>query len=510
MTQILLPRPLRTAAEQSPLSARPAALESCLLVRTMPPGSGVEHLTERLADDLADSGVRTDVVQRENFLVDDPAERAMLADSGADGIVMIVGPSTTILSVAVQTAAHLEIAGRPSVLVVPKELSTQLEYELDHAPVRVRALVHTGGGAPADAVIEALTSPAFPTDSRTASRGTTEEIAGTDDFDRLVAERHWSDGLPMVTPTASRVEAVLTGTSRDPDDVVASYVPPVGEAFTVRDVAIVATMAGAGPAQLPVILAAASAFGTPALDSMTRSVNSFGFAQFVSGPAAVAAGLNGGLAALSPGCEANATIGRALGLIARVLGGARAGATVSPAQGTLAAWPFAFTENTEDSPWAPHHVDRGASPEESYLTLYSGGQAHLGNFYYDDLDEIARAMTSVDLFSGALVLLTPKRAKELASRGMSRQDVIEHLQERASIPLGRFRASGFYPLRSSQIRAGGPLVWPSDYLTDPDDRLVPAFPPGGIDVAVVGSPLSSLAQVWFMRPAGTVRIDDWR
>ena len=50
-------------------------------------------------------------------------------------------------------------------------------------------------------------------------------------------EKEWSDGFPMVTPTEERIQWMLTGTKRSPDELV-GRVPPALEPATVRTVAI--------------------------------------------------------------------------------------------------------------------------------------------------------------------------------------------------------------------------------------------------------------------------------
>ena len=59
----------------------------------------------------------------------------------------------------------------------------------------------------------------------------------------------------MVTPTEERIERMLAGTSRSPDEVV-TPVPPLDEVATVRSVATHAVMAGCKPEYLPVVIAA--------------------------------------------------------------------------------------------------------------------------------------------------------------------------------------------------------------------------------------------------------------
>ena len=64
----------------------------------------------------------------------------------------------------------------------------------------------------------------------------------------------WSDGLPVVVPTEEGIGKMLTGTRRDPEEVIGS-VPPAHEEASVRAVAAHAVMAGCKPEYLPVVLA---------------------------------------------------------------------------------------------------------------------------------------------------------------------------------------------------------------------------------------------------------------
>jgi hypothetical protein len=75
-----------------------------------------------------------------------------------------------------------------------------------------------------------------------------------DEFEFFL-NKQWSDGLPVVTPTEQRVQWMLEGTQRHPDEVV-GRIPPTMVPATVRTVAIHALMAGCKPEYLPVILSA--------------------------------------------------------------------------------------------------------------------------------------------------------------------------------------------------------------------------------------------------------------
>lgn len=516
MTEVHRPPGPEPHVPSVPLAPRENALRQLALVATMPPGSGVGEVISELVASFAARGVETIVVERRTYLALDDADQEPLRGGDHDAALFIVGPSTTILGVAYAAASDLEAHGIPSLLLVPDVLHMQNEHEGQRSDAPIRSVLRSSSGCPAASdLISAITAPLRPSESdpSNAAVPTASESflrGGDDELHERFAKAGWTDGLPIMLPTPARVAAMLAGTSRDALECVVTRLPPEGGAVTVQDVAVVAVMSGAHPEHLPIILAAASLAGDPQFDAMTRSVNSFAFAQLVSGPYAVEAGMAGGLGALSPGHHANAVVGRALSLLQRTAGGARLGASISPVQGNVAAFGMAFAENSDESPWPAYHVDRGHASGETTLTLFSGGQSHLGNFYYDDLDEIAAAMTSVDLYAGALVLLSAKRARQLAADGLSRDDVVEQLRDRARVPLRRFRESGFYPLRSASISRGDSDAWPQHYLDGPDDELVPAFPPGGVDVAVVGSALSSLAQVWFMRSHGTASVDAWR
>ena len=56
-------------------------------------------------------------------------------------------------------------------------------------------------------------------------------------INRLYRERRWSDGLPIVPPTAARVERMLTHSRRGRHELVARVAPGFGAA-TVERIAI--------------------------------------------------------------------------------------------------------------------------------------------------------------------------------------------------------------------------------------------------------------------------------
>ncbi|MFL6244110.1 MAG: thioredoxin family protein, partial [Acidimicrobiia bacterium] len=129
-------------------------------------------------------------------------------------------------------------------------------------------------------------------------------------------ERGWTDGLPVVPPTPERVARMLTGTTREPDDVVA-VVPPDLVECTVEKVAINAVLAGCKPEYLPVVITAVEAACTDEFNihGLLATTYFSSPVMIVNGPITKAIGMNGGINVLGQGNRANATIGRALQLV---------------------------------------------------------------------------------------------------------------------------------------------------------------------------------------------------
>ena len=146
-----------------------------------------------------------------------------------------------------------------------------------------------------------------------------------DEFEALFA-RGWTDGLPVVPPTEERVHTMLTGTKRAPDEIVAE-VPPDLVPCTVEKVAINAVMAGCRPEYLPVVIAAVEAVCTDAFNIHGVLATTMGVGPLivVNGPIRHALGMNSGINVMGQGNRANATIGRALQLVIRNVGGGRPG-----------------------------------------------------------------------------------------------------------------------------------------------------------------------------------------
>jgi hypothetical protein len=207
-------------------------------------------------------------------------------------------------------------------------------------------------------------------DVRFASRSIT--LGDAEDAIEACYERGWTDGLPVVPPTRERVLRMLQGTTRRPDDVL-GMAPPDLAPCTVEKVAINAVMAGCKPEYMPVVLAAVEAalideFGMHGVLCTTMFA---GPVLIVNGPVARAVGMNPGVNALGQGNRANATIGRALQLVIRNVGGGRPGEVDRATLGNPGKYSFCFAE-AEDSAWEPLSVERGFDRQASTVTLFAG------------------------------------------------------------------------------------------------------------------------------------------
>lgn len=215
-----------------------------------------------------------------------------------------------------------------------------------------------------------------------------------DEFE-FMFDQGFTDGLPVIPPTEERVLRMLSGTQRDPQETIASVPPNMGLATTEK-IAINAVMAGCKPEYLPVVIAALEAACTDDFNIHGVMATTMGASpvMVVNGPIRERIGLNSNLSALGQGNRANATIGRALRLIIRNIGGAIPGQTERPTLGNPMKYTMCFAEREERSPWSPLHVERGYQEEDSVVTLFgmTSGPTLIVDQTSTDPVQLARSM----------------------------------------------------------------------------------------------------------------------
>ncbi|MFT5176813.1 MAG: hypothetical protein ACI8W7_005011 [Gammaproteobacteria bacterium] len=192
-----------------------------------------------------------------------------------------------------------------------------------------------------------------------------------DDAVESCFERGWTDGLPVVPPTDERIVRMLAGTTRAPHEVIGN-IPPNHHQCTVEKVAINAVLAGCRPEYLPVVLAVVEAALIPqfAMHGLLCTTYFSAPMVIVNGPVARAIGMNSTFNCLGQGNRANATIGRALQLLIRNVGGGVPGQIDRSAFGHPGKYTFCFAEDESDQEWMPLSVARGFNAEQSTVTLF--------------------------------------------------------------------------------------------------------------------------------------------
>ena len=205
-----------------------------------------------------------------------------------------------------------------------------------------------------------------------------------------LAER-WGDGLPILPATDEVVEALLAE-SPYPADHALCVLPPVNGVATVELIAINAAMAGVEPAAFPYVLAALEAITEPEWNAfgLTTTTSSVFPMLLVNGPTRAELGIDyrascmGGAAG-----RGTTTIGRAVALCLRNIGGQRAGETTKSVFGQPARLGFCIGEWEERSPWPSLAERRGFRAEQDVVTVHGGkGTFPMADIYNDDARDL--------------------------------------------------------------------------------------------------------------------------
>ena len=246
-------------------------------------------------------------------------------------------------------------------------------------------------------------------------------------------ERGWSDGLPVVPPTEERVYRMLQGTTRAADEVL-GLAPPNHAECTVAKVAINAVMAGCKPEYLPVVLAAVEAALDPAfcLHGLLATTWFSGPMVIVNGPVRGAIGMNWAGNVLGQGNRANLSIGRALQLVVRNVGGGRPREADQSTFGTPGKLGFCFAED-EATPWTTLAEDRGVARERSAVTVFSADgpvgvadqKSRTPEPLIDSLAGTLRAINHYKLANAAdvVIVVGPEHGRVFDEAGWSKAEV---------------------------------------------------------------------------------------
>lgn len=321
------------------------------------------------------------------------------------------------------------------------------------------------------------------------------EISELEDDIEYCFERGWSDGLPLVPPTEARLYRMLQATKRNPQEVLGEA-PPNMVACTVEKVALNAVMAGCKPEYLPVVIAAVEAALDPAfcMHGLLATTWFSGPMIVVNGPIRKAIGMNWEGNVLGQGNRANATIGRALQLVIRNVGGGKPQEVDMAALGSPVKYGFCIAED-DDTPWRTLAEDEGFTSEQSTVTLLTadGVQgcadqiARSPERLVYSLSESLRSVNHTEMAGGsdAVVVIPPEHGRIFDQAGWSKQQAIDALHASLLIP-----GKGFSMVTDE-----------SKVATDDKPQLTPKFRPGGLKLIRAGGQaglFSAIISGWVM------------
>jgi hypothetical protein len=287
-----------------------------------------------------------------------------------------------------------------------------------------------------------------------------------DVFETLYA-RGVTDGLPVVAPTAARVEAAVEASGRPRDGLVGLVAPKLGRA-TVEKVAINAVMAGCRPEYMPAVIAAVEAICDPAfaLVGVSGTTDAVALLLILNGPIRSKLDVNSGAGVFGPGWRANATIGRAVRLVWQNVGGAAAGGVSMSTFSQTGRYSYCIGENEEESPWEPLHVEHGFAADDSTVAAIAAEAPQvvantMGRTAREILATIARSgvVIASETHAGlgdTVLVIGPEHARTIAADGWSKEAARQFVWEQTQADAGghgvtKFRA----PANVRIVVAGG-------------------------------------------------------
>lgn len=323
-----------------------------------------------------------------------------------------------------------------------------------------------------------------------------------DEFEALFA-RGFTDGLPVVPPTPERVMRMLAGTTRAPQEVVAVAPPDLVE-LTVEKIAINAVMAGCLPEYLPWVIAAIEAVCTDEFNmhGVLATTMPVGPVIVCNGPGTRAIGMNSGVNVLGQGNRANLTIGRALQLTIRNVGGGRPGEVDRAAHGNPGKLSFCFAEDEVGSPFSSLSVSRGFDASQNTVTVFTGeGPRCVVDQLARSPEQLAQTLAAclrtvhhpkLPFAFDAMLILGPEHARVFAQANWGRERVLQEINDRLQMP-GNEIVRG----------AGGMAEGVQEAFKD---ATLPKFRPGGLLLVHAGGPaglFSAIVGGWVNGASGS-------
>ncbi|MCH7814972.1 MAG: thioredoxin [Proteobacteria bacterium] len=271
------------------------------------------------------------------------------------------------------------------------------------------------------------------------------QLAESEDTMEACFDRGWSDGLPVVPPTPLRVMRMLKGSDRSADEIIGK-IPPDNVSCTIEKLAINAVMAGCKPEYFSVVIASIEAALQDrfCMHGLLCTTYFSSPVMVVNGPISKQIGMNSGVNALGQGNRANATIGRALQLVIRNVGGGVPGGIDRATMGNPGKYSFCFAEDESDSDWPSLAMDRGFQRDDSVISLFAGdGLQPIVDQQSRNPESLAKSMAlslrsvahaKIFGLADAMLVISPEHRRVYRSGGWSKADVKQALYDELRTP----------------------------------------------------------------------------
>lgn len=301
----------------------------------------------------------------------------------------------------------------------------------------------------------------------------------------------WTDGLPIVPPTADTVAACLEWAMLPPDHLVG--IEPVRERpVTTEKLAVNAVMAGCLPMHFPVVVAAVTAMLQQEflLHGATASTGGCAVLLVLNGPISKELSANPTFNVLGASDRATMVIGRALRLILINVLDVRPGGIDRSTIGHPGKISYCLAEDEDDSAWLSLAEQNDIPKEVSAVTVMAAGAPRqIMNEWTTEPKEILETfaaeiranMRHYSIWPGNYAIIIPQQLRQhLQTAEWSKQNIAEFIFERARIYRREWADVG----KGSVVRDRGDTVYPA--MDSPDQLLVIAAggPAGGFGAVI--------------------------
>jgi hypothetical protein len=303
--------------------------------------------------------------------------------------------------------------------------------------------------------------------------------------------RQWTDGLPVVPPTANAVQACLDWAMMPADHLV-GIEPVRNRAITAEKLAINAIMAGCLPMHFPVVIAAFTAMlQEPFLvHGATASTGGCAVLVVINGPVREEVGMSSSFNVLGSSDRATTVIGRAIRLILCNLLDVRPGQIDRSTLGHPGKLSYCIAEDEDNSPWNSLAEDQGVPREASAVTVMAAGAPRqLMNEWTTKPEEILDTFCAeikanlrhYSIYPGNYAIVIPPQLRtHFDEAGWGRKEIQQYVFENARILRREWADVG----KGAVVGRRGDQEYPA--LPDPEHLLIIAAggPAGGFGAVI--------------------------